>query len=107
MKGILTRLFEKKGIKDISELSYADKLEFDKWNGILSEGEVTLDKVLQFCTTQLSLIERQFRDLDISTQKRDRLMLLHGVYSALKEVITQPKAQKEALEKYLEGLLSS
>lgn len=107
MNNLLSRLFEKKGIKDATELSSDEQVVFKQWQKILSEGEVTLASLLSFIETQIGTIERQFKDLDISKEKIERLVLLHGVYSTLRDVISKPQANKVALEEYLNKLLST
>lgn len=107
MNGLLSRLFEKKGIKDATQLSSEEQEVFKRWQKILSEGEVTLASLLAFLESQIGTIERQFKDLDITKEKIERLVLLHGVYSTLRDVISKPKADKVALEEYLNKLLST
>lgn len=102
---ILDKVLEKKGIKDVTKLSKEEAEDFDRWERILSEGEMTLDKVAEFCDSQVTIIERQWANLDNSNAKNERLILLHTVYSKIKGVITSPQAEKEQLEKYLQQLL--
>lgn len=102
---ILSRILDKRGIKSADELSPDEKADFQRWKGILSGGEVTLDKVVEFCNTQKSLIETAWENKDNSTQKNDRLIIAHTIYSKIGKVITSPQSEKESLEKYLESLL--
>lgn len=102
---LLSRILEKRGIKSADELSSDEKADFQRWKGILSGGEVTLDKVVEFCTAQKSLIETQWENKDNSKEKNERLIIAHTIYSKICKVITSPQAEKEALERYLESLL--
>lgn len=104
---ILDRLLEKRGIKNTDELSQEEKQDFERWQKILSDGEVTLEKVLTFCDNQISLIEGQWKNLDNSTQKNERLIVAHTIYRAIKNVITSPQAEREVLEKYLQQVIDS
>lgn len=105
MHALISRLFAKRGIKDTQDLSDAERADFVRWQGILSEGEITVDKILIFCKGQRNLIERSWRDLSNEKLKNERSLLIHSVYGALIEAIEGPKAERLAMEKYLQGLL--
>jgi len=102
---LLSRLLEKRGIKDRSELAGEEREQFNRWQGILSGGDITVDKIKEFCETQKSIIDTQFENKDNSVQKNERLIVAHTIYSKLIRLITAPQSEKEALEKYLEALL--
>lgn len=101
----LKRLLKKRGIDDVTKLQPEEKADFDRWQKILSEGEITLDKIGEFCRAQKTITEKQMRNLDNSYEKNAKLVLLHSVYSAILEAITAPQAERESLEKYLNALL--
>ena len=105
MQNILLRLLEKRNIKETKELSTEEKETFDKWEVILSEGEISVEKILKFCQGQIKLIETQWKNLDNNTDKNERLILLHTVYSTLVNLIQAPQTEKDNLEKYLTELL--
>jgi len=105
MIDILTRILNKKGIKDASELDTEEQETFNQWRKTLSEEPVTVDTIKEFCDYQLTLINQQFKDLDRTPEKTDRLVLLYNVYSSLKGVIDNPQVAKESLVKYLTGML--
>lgn len=105
MHFILSKLLNRRGIKDVSELKGDEKATFDKWQGILSE-EITVETIAEFCRRQISAIEAQFRDMANTGSKNDRLICQHVVYKSILEAITAPKAERENLEKYLESLLT-
>jgi hypothetical protein len=65
-----------------------------------------VDSLLKFCQNQIALIQVQFKNLDNSKEKNDRLVLQFNVYSTLMQAITTPTFEREALEKYLTSLLS-
>ncbi len=102
---IISRIFQKRGIKGVDELSAEEKGTFESWRKILAEGDVTVDKVKEFCTLQIGAIEEQFKNLDNTAQKNERLVLLHGVYSSILGAIEGPAQQREALVKYLTTLI--
>lgn len=105
MNSLISRLLEKRGVKDIEELSPAEKTDIDRWESILGTGDISIDAMTGFCDNQLKLIEVQWRNLENSTTKNERLVLLHSVYSSLKEMIKSPNSERAVLEKYLRGLL--
>ena len=105
MLAILERLLKKRGIKDVSVLSNDEKADFDRWNKVLSEGEISVEKIKTFCQQQIKLIESQWKNLDNSERKNERLIVMHVVYSAILEAIEAPKIERENLEKYLVGLI--
>ena len=105
-KNPVTRLLEKMGIKDpATELSSEEKATLDNWRKILSEGEITVPAIKNFCDYHLSVIEGAFRDISKTDAEKARLTLLHSVYSGIRDLIQSPKSEREALEKYLTSLL--
>ena len=104
MHNLIEKLLNKRGIKNVTELQPEEKATFDKWSGILTD-EVTVDTILEFCKNQLNLIELQWKDLNNSKEKNERLILLHTVYKTLVDIITSPKAERMSLEKYINQLL--
>lgn len=103
---ILARLLEKMGINDPANLSSEEKETLKQWQGVLSSGEVTVDTVKQFCENQIKRIESQWRNLDNPITKNERLIQQHTVYSTFLGLITVPRAEKEALETYLESMIT-
>lgn len=106
MHKILENLLKKKGIENIENLRGDEKDTFDKWNRILSEGEMTLEKIVSFCDAQLNLIDDKFKNLDNTSDKNDRLIIYRTVYKTIKDAIVRPQAERENLEKYLSSLLN-
>lgn len=105
---ILTKWLNAIGIKDPNkELSTEEKATLETWKRILTEGEVSVDKVKQFCDYQLSVIEMRFRETALSDREKANLTLVHSVYSSLRAAIIAPKAERETLEKYLNTLINS
>ena len=105
MHQILTRLLNQKGIKNVTELSSDEKTDFDRWESILSDGEMTVEKIVVFCKNQLNIVENQWKNLDASTLKNERLIIAHTIYRALLDAIEGPKTNREFLESYLNQLL--
>lgn len=105
MISLITKLLQKRGIKDVNELSPEEKGTFESWEKILSGSEVSVKSISTFCEHNIRTVEAQFKNLDTSKEKLERLVLLHTVYSSLLGIINSPQAEKEALERYLNSLL--
>lgn len=100
-KSILVEFMNKRGVKDVNKLTPEEKAQFDEWDRILSLGDITVDSIKEFCENQIKRIEATWMNLDNADAKNAKLVTQHSVYSTLLKIITGPKAQKEALEKYL------
>ena len=106
MHTLLEKLLGKRNIKQ-EELSNEEKPIFDKWNKVLSNEQITVSKIKEFCQTQKDLIESQWSNLDNSSQKNDRLVLMHTIYSKLARATEADKTERESLERYLNQLIDS
>ena len=87
-------------------MSEDEKQNFDRWDLILSgEGEMTIEKLEEFCDEQINTIEEQFTNPDNSDKKDTYLKACLVVYSALRKAIHAPQAERQALERYLQQLI--
>lgn len=93
------------GVESVDKLTTEEKVDFDRWHKILSDGEVTVEKIQRFCVSQKHLIETDWANLNNSKEKNERLIIAHTIYTKLLGVIEQPQSEKEALEKHLNSLL--
>lgn len=105
MNEILKRLFERRGIKNLEELSEDEKRDYDRWQRILSEGEVSVESIRKFCYNQVVLIEGKFKEMDVDEKVTQRRVLLHSVYKSILSAIEAPRQEREQLEKYLNSLI--
>lgn len=105
MHNTLSLLLNKRGIKDSTELTDEEKVQFETWNKILSKDELELSDLSEFCEGSLRVIETQFKDMEISDEKLKRLTIQHGIYASLRDLIVSPQAQREQLENYLTSQL--
>lgn len=103
---IISRLLEKRGIKDVSELSVEEKATFKTWEAILSKEQLTLEDVKKFCESQVVVIESKWKDLNETNQKKAELIPYHTVYKTLLQAIDAPKSAREMLEQQLTQLLN-
>jgi len=101
----LANLLEKRKIKDLKDLDPDEKADFDRWTKILSEGEITVDKILDFCKSQISIIENKWKASPTSWEENAKLIPYHTVYSSLSKMITTPRADKKSVEEELDSLL--
>lgn len=103
----LSKFLEKVGVKDLKDLSKEEKEVFDKWSKILSEEkELTLNDLKDFCENQVKIIEAKWRNYDKKNEEKAELIPYHTVYKTLLEAINSPRSSREALEKYLNQLIS-
>ena len=103
-KSPVTKLLEKRGLNP-EELTPEERSTLEAWKETLKAGQLKTSDIAAFCRINLSYIERQFKDFDRSTQKTERLVLLHSVYSAIIGLIDNPQDKKKALESYLTSLI--
>jgi hypothetical protein len=106
-QSLITKLFEKRGIKDVSELSMEEKSTFDNYQKILSKDKLEVEDLVKFINNQISVIENKWRDMNIDESKKAQLLPYHTVYKAILSAIESPKAEKEALESFLRQQIES
>ena len=105
MNSLLTKILNKRGIKDTTQLIAEEKETYKEWDRVLSEEPVTVDRIKQFCEAQIGKIEAQWENIDNTSLKNERLIIVHTVYSALSKLITSPQVERMRLEEYLNKLL--
>ena len=103
---LLSKLLAKRGIEKLDDLSKEEKEWFDAKQRILSQqDDITVDDFKKFCQSQIDLIQDQWKNLDNTTLKNERLVILHTVYSTILKVATGSKTEREMLEDHLQQLL--
>src|SRR3990167_9383762 len=107
MHFLLEKLLGKRGIKDTTVLDESEKQTYDNWQRILSEGDISVEKIKEFCKQQLSVIEGKFKEMDNNSNKNLRLIISHNIYRAIIDCIEKPRHEREQLEKYLQQILDS
>lgn len=106
MHALLSNLLSKRNItKD--DLSKEESQDFARWEGILSGGEVTLEKIQLFSQGQIGAIEANWKNLDNTVQKNERLIVMHSVYKAILGAMTSSEVERASLEKYLTNLINA
>ena len=102
---LLSKLLEKRGIVR-EDLSKEEQDWFKEKERILSlNDEITIEDLKKFCQSQKNRIEDQWKNLDNSAIKNERLILVHGVYSTIITALGASKTEREVLEDYLQQLI--
>ncbi len=104
-ENLLTKLFQKKGIKDVTELSQEERDTFDKYEKTLSKTELSVADIKDFLTSQITLIESKWKELGMQSFAKADLLPLHTAYRTLLTAIDAPLLEREQLEIYLRGLI--
>ena len=106
MHKLLSDVIQKLGLKT-GEMTEEEKQTFDTWNHVLSEDEITVERVAEFCERMQFAIESKW-----TNKYRDRtndpfLADIHSVYGTIKRLITSKKSEREALEVQLQKMLDT
>ena len=106
MHNLLTKLFVKKGIKDITQLDKEEKAIFDNYERILSKKQLDIEDIKKFVEGQIGIIEARWRDLAVEESKKSALVPYHTVYKTILLAISAPEVERANLENYLIQLIS-
>ena len=101
---ILSRLLEKRGVTE-DELSGDEKVQFNQWKKTLSEEEISVDKIKEFCQKMVGVVEGKWRSWDLTNEQKAQMLPYHTVYKAIIDVINGSKVEREQLEEYLTKLI--
>jgi len=100
---LLSRLLAKRGIEKVDDLDLEEQATFKQWEKILSDSEISVEKIAEFCKGQIHIIEGKWKANPGS--ENPKLITYHVIYKTLVELIEGPKAERENLERYLNQLL--
>ena len=104
MHQLLDKILNRRGIKNISELSGEEKNTFDKWESVLT-GEITTEKIREFCIQQRAkMIDEELGNFNNSERKDNFIKAIIHVYSKLIKLIDSPEVERKSLERYLDQL---
>lgn len=104
--GLINKLFEKKGVNKITDLSPDEKKEYDRWQSIMDGTEITVAKIKEFCEIQIKMIEEKFATPDNSDKKDAFLKASLHIYISLLKLINSPETERANLEKHLSDLIN-
>lgn len=99
---ILSKIFEKRGIKDASELDTEEREDFERYRAILAKPDISIQDITQFLETQIKVIEAKWKDY--AMENKADLIPYHTIYRALADIIKSPQVEREQLEQYLIAL---
>src|SRR3990167_6318493 len=106
MHTLISKLLQKRGIKNVEDLTPEEKPTFESWQRVLSEKEdLDAEGIKNFCQQQLNEIKGLLRNTENDPLKNERLITMQNVYGTILDAIHAPKIERESLEKYLIGLL--
>lgn len=101
---LLDKLLDKKGIKNIDDLTLEERAIFDGYKVTLTGKNVSIKDLEEFCRNQIRIIEGKFSGPD-DTHDSYLKACLH-VYLTLLKAIEAPKVERENLERYLIAIIS-
>jgi hypothetical protein len=111
MNKYLQAILFKRGIDDVSHLRADEKDEFARLQRMtdrvhqLETEFITVEGIEKFCRKEKEEIEKQWHDnVDVTDKKEIYLKVQHKIYDSLIKYIKSPKAEREQLINYLEGL---
>jgi signal transduction histidine kinase len=107
MHQLIEKLFKKRGINDVNDLSEEEKRNFDEWQGALTKEQLTPNDIKEFLGRQISVIESKWQDLTMENAKKAELIPYHTVYTLLLRVIDSPLESKKQIEQLLENLINN
>ena len=104
MHQLLAKYMRKFGITP-DNMTEEERQTIERWSPILNEEAVTVEKIVEFCKRQKSLIESKWENRERDRSNDPFLADIHAMYSLLTRMIESPKNERIALEKRLEQML--
>lgn len=104
---ILEKLFAKRGIGSIDQLSEEEAATFHNYQRILSKRELSMSDIREFIAFQINNIETKWRDNNLPQAAKAELIPYHTVYKTLLQAIDAPEAERIALEQVLMQQINS
>jgi hypothetical protein len=103
ISNLISKIWAKEGIKSVEDLSLVEKKEYERWQQIIEGSEITVDKLKDFCRSQVDLIEGKCDGVSPLTNIQQAG--LH-IYLNLLKLIESPEVERKNLEYYLTNLLN-
>ena len=104
MHNILSKYLQKVGITNIQEATKEEQQIFERYKAILEGSEVTVDKIKEFCQSQIKIIEQRFADNPKTDDDVYLKACLH-IYLNILQIIDAPTLERKNLEKHLNSLI--
>ena len=105
MHYLISKLLERRGIKQPDELSEDEQGDIKRWELIFKESDISIEKIREFCQNQIKKIEEHWKDLGYEHTNDTKLISIHTVYKTLLDLIDSPREERENLERYLQSLI--
>lgn len=106
MHSLLSRLLQKRGIKNFQELTTEEQATFEQWQAVLSKEELTIGDIKQFCELQIGTIEAKWKDMALENVKKAELIPYHTVFKLILSALDAPKAVREQVERQIQSLIN-
>ena len=106
MIGILKKYLDKLGLKDFTELTDEERVDYDKWYEVLSK-EVTVESTKEFAEQQIVELQKDLKRYVREGKDREALFATAKLdnYEALLEIMDEPNRTRENLEGYIKNLI--
>jgi len=103
---LLERLLKKRGVAEVKDLDNAERAWFDEKERILSGGELTVERVADFCRRELALIDHELHTNPDLSEKKDTYLKAGGhILSKLLGLIEGKDRERAEIEKEIRELL--
>lgn len=101
---LIDKLLGKRGIQKVEELAPEEQAQIRQWKVILSGENVTVDKIKEFCLSQIRVIESKCDGVTPLTNLQQASI---HVYINILKAIEAPEAERKSLELYLTNIINS
>ena len=111
---LLDKFLKKCGVKSPADLdntpntdgSPTEREIYEKYKGILSKKELTLEDLKLYIQGQISIIEGKWMDLNLAQEKKAELIPYHTVYKVIESILVSPQVARKQLVNQLNQLMS-
>lgn len=101
---LLSKLLSKLNVESEEELSPDEKATFNKYKAILAKADVSVETIKEFCDHQIEIIHA---NCDGKTPLTPIQQASLHIYLNIKKAIDGPRAEREAVEQYLQQIIQS
>lgn len=102
---LIQKVFDRKGISKITELTPDERVEYDRWQAIIDGSEITVEKIREFCESQVKIIENKYATGETTDKQDVYLRASLHIYLNLIKLLDSPEVDRNNLEKYLTNLI--
>lgn len=103
---LIDKLLSFRKIDKVEDLAPEEQAQISNWKRVLNGETLTVDKIKEFCETQVKIIEDNFsKKASVYSEDVFQKACLH-VYLNILKAIEAPEAERAALEQYLTSLIT-